>query len=55
MRGLALPLAALTSSGGPAAPWTEDASFALHRIRGDGACMFRAVVQGAQHATTGMA
>ncbi|KXZ55075.1 hypothetical protein GPECTOR_3g231 [Gonium pectorale] len=44
-----------TAAAGPAGPQATSlpTAFRVHRISGDGACMFRAVVQGAQYATRG--
>ncbi|KAG2425396.1 hypothetical protein HXX76_013810 [Chlamydomonas incerta] len=43
------------SSGSGSSSAGKELRFAIHRISGDGACMFRAVVQGAQYATRGKA
>ncbi|KAG2430792.1 hypothetical protein HYH02_013631 [Chlamydomonas schloesseri] len=44
-----------SSSSGGGAGASKELRFAVHRISGDGACMFRAIVQGAQYATRGKA
>lgn len=47
-----------SSTASPAAPTGQQdpagPRFRLHRVVGDGACMFRAVVQAAHHAATGV-